>query len=126
MNKIITIAFSLMLISACGRNNDVCGTFEGTLPAASGPGIETTLTLNQNNTFELGLYYIGEEDGTFLERGNYTVDEGVIELQPKNGEPEYYQLAEDNDSVRRLDSMKQPITGELAEYYILRRTQICK
>ena len=126
MNKIFILGFSLLMISACGRNNNVCGTFEGTLPAASGPGIETTLILNQNRTFELGLYYIDEEEGTFLERGNYTVTGDVIEIQPQNDEPEYYQIASDGESVRRLDNMKQPITGELAGYYILKRTQYCK
>ena len=57
---------------------DYWGVYEGTLPAASSPGIKTTLTLNKDKTFTLRSEYIDEKDGIFNDKGTYTLDGNVL------------------------------------------------
>lgn len=53
------------------------GTFEGTLPCADCSGIETKLTLNEEDkTFVLETKYLGkEQDNEFKEEGNFEISE---------------------------------------------------
>ena len=45
----------------------------------------------------------------------------LLTLTPMDGQPEYYK-AEENQ-VRKLDADKQPVTGALAENYVLKKTE---
>ena len=53
--------------------------------------------------------------------GNYTVKGNLLTLRAKVGiglpAPEYYKVEENR--LRRLNAKKQPITGELADQYVL-------
>ena len=100
---------------------DYWGTYEGTLPAADCPGIRTTLTLNHDGTYKVHLKYI-DRDSEFDEKGAFTVKGNLLTLTPSDGgEPEYYKVGENH--VRRLDAEKQPVTGPLAENYVLQKTK---
>lgn len=127
MKKLYMIFAAVAMLAACATNNmpaDYCGTFQGTLPAASGPGIATTISLNGNNTYTEQMIYINEPDGIFNEQGTYSVMGNVIKLMPNNGMISYYQV--EDGQIRRLDSMKRPITGVLADNYILKKTSCCR
>ncbi len=50
------------------------GTYSGTLPCASCPGIETTLVLNGDKTYTMKEVYLEEKDGVFNSNGNFTFD----------------------------------------------------
>lgn len=100
---------------------DYLGTYEGTLPAADCPGIQTTLTLNPDGTYKVHLKYI-DRDSEFDEKGAFTIKGNLLTLTPSDGgQPEYYKVEENR--VRRLDAEKQPVTGPLAENYILQKTK---
>ncbi len=62
------------------------GTYTGTLPCASCPGIETTLTLNSDKTYEIKEVYQEEKDGKFDEKGSFLFDASgsFITLQEKD------------------------------------------
>jgi hypothetical protein len=46
----------------------------------------------------------------------------LLTLTPENGEGvEYYKVEENR--LRRLDADKQPVTGPLAENYVLKKTE---
>lgn len=90
-------------------------TYKGTLPAADGPGIETTLRLHNNGTFELKEKYI-DRDTKFDLKGNYTVSGNVLTLNDKRGDM-YFQI--EQNQLRRLDSNRKPVTGNMANRYIL-------
>ena len=93
---------------------DYLGVYKGTLPAADCPGIETTLTL------ALHLKYI-DRDSEFDEKGAFTVKENLLTLTPsEGGQPQYYKVEENR--LRRLDAEKQPVTGALADNYVLQKT----
>lgn len=51
---------------------DWAGTYAGTLPCASCPGIETQLTLNNDKTYTLESNYLEEKDGKFTDKGTFT------------------------------------------------------
>lgn len=103
---------------------DYQGTYTGTLPAADGPGIEVTLKLKPDGIYEQHLKYI-DRDSEFDEKGGYRVTENLLTLTPADGgQPEYYKVEENR--LRRLDSRKQPVTGALADHYVLTKKTTSK
>lgn len=96
---------------------DYQGTYKGTFPAADCPGINIVLTLNKDNTYQMTMDYI-DRNSTFDEKGTYKVDGNMLTLSGDDGE-QYYKVEENR--LVRLDADKQPITGELANMYILRK-----
>ena len=138
MKKILVMASACLLFSACGSSDsskapesaktnitdthnaanslDYLGTYVGTLPAADGPGIATTLTLKADSTFTLRLVYI-DRDSAFDDKGPYTLEGNLLTLKTQDGESQYYKVEENR--LRRLDMDKQEITGALADNYIL-------
>lgn len=101
---------------------DYCGIYEGTLPAADCPGIKTKLTINKNGTFSLHSEYIDKKDGIFDENGNYSVEGNILTLKQNDGQTSYYKIEE--GKIRMLNTEKQPITGQLAENYVLKQTKV--
>ena len=99
---------------------DYLGVYKGTLPAADCPGIETTLTLAPDGSYALHLKYI-DRDSEFDEKGTYKVKGNLLTLPPMDGQPEYYKVEE--NQVRKLNADKQPVTGALAENYVLKKTE---
>ncbi len=51
---------------------DWAGAYEGVLPCADCPGIETRLTLNRDGGFELSSLYIGRQKAPLLARGQFS------------------------------------------------------
>lgn len=99
---------------------DYLGTYEGSLPAADCPGIRTTLTLEEGGTYDLHRKYVDRE-AEFDERGSYTVEGNLLTLtRPDNDGRTYYKVEENR--LRMLDAEKNPVTGVLAERYILQKT----
>lgn len=101
------------------------GTYTGTLPCASCSGIETTLKLNPDLTFELTQLYLdvneGEED-SFTEKGTFTWGEkGTnITLNLEDG-TSMYKITE--DAIIALDADGKVVEGELAKHYILKKVE---
>lgn len=135
-NKLMILA-AVLAMAACGGNAqrrtangaapdghtaqtslDYEGTYVGTFPAADCPGIETTLRLKRDGTYALHQKYI-DRDAEFDENGTYTVQDNLLTLA---GEQHSYYKIEEN-RLRRLDAAKQPVTGALADHYILTKKQ---
>jgi len=135
MNKIfyiITITALLIGLCACSPNQPVndekasendpdwVGTYTGVIPAAAGPGINVTIILNSDSTYEAQYQYIGRPDGEFTVNGTYKwdVDTNLITLDTVNIPP-YYHVGENR--LVQLDMEGSPITGTLADDYVLRK-----
>ena len=97
---------------------DYQGIYKGTLPAADCPGIEATLTINQDSTFTLKYVYI-DRNSSFEDKGTYTIEGSVLTTKGEDGAITYYKVGE--GQVSMLDAEKQPVTGPLAEHYILKK-----
>ena len=101
---------------------DYCGIYEGILPAADCPGIKTVLTLNKDYTFSLHSEYIDRKDAIFDDKGTFSVDGNTLTLKQDDGTTNYYKVEEGR--IRMLDMDKQPITGALADHYVLKQTKV--
>lgn len=104
------------------RNSlDWAGTYVGTLPCADCPGIQTTIFLFENGDFEI------EEN--YLERSFMRQDKGTFEWNDagdvitlrgiEDSNPRLFKVAE--NQIIQLDIEGKPITGNLAEAFILRK-----
>lgn len=144
-NKVMILAAAITLV-ACGGNQqkkavsekvkadavkvdmhdaesslDYQGTYTGVFPAADCPGIDMRLTLKKDGTYSLHMKYL-DRDSEFDEKGAFTVKENLLTLTPsEGGQPQYYKVEENR--LRRLDADKQPVTGPLAENYVLKKTE---
>ena len=132
-NKVMILAAAITLV-ACGGNQqkkavsekvkadavkvdmhdaesslDYQGTYTGVFPAADCPGIDS-----------LHMKYL-DRDSEFDEKGAYKVKGNLLTLTPMDGQPEYYKVEE--NQVRKLNADKQPVTGALAENYVLKKTE---
>lgn len=101
---------------------DYYGEYKGTTPAADCPGIEHTLRLNKDHTFTLQMIYLERKDGEFNESGTFSVEGNIATLTTKTGEESYYKIEEGRVVMLKAD--KQPVTGDLAEYYILKQEKV--
>ena len=79
---------------------DYFGEYKGTIPAADCPGIE----------------------GEFNETGTFKVEGNILTATSKNGEKSYYKVEEGRIVI--LDADKQPITGALADMYVLKQEKV--
>ena len=77
----------------------IAGTYEGTLPAADGPGIKTIVTLNADSTYQITQDYMGRK-------------KDVLDAAT------FYKVKDDNNIVL-TDSLGNEPEGETAKFYVL-------
>lgn len=99
------------------RNSlDWAGTYSGTMPCASCPGIKTKITLNNDDSYQKTVEYLESNDKPETTNGTFTwsADGSKITLE------EFQFLVGENQLIS-LDAEGKQITGELAEHYILKK-----
>ena len=101
---------------------DYFGEYKGTNPAADCPGIEVTLIFNKDRTYTQKYIYLERKDGEFNETGTFKVEGNILTATSKNGEKSYYKVEEGRIVI--LDADKQPITGALADMYVLKQEKV--
>ncbi|HRO07792.1 MAG TPA: copper resistance protein NlpE N-terminal domain-containing protein [Saprospiraceae bacterium] len=99
------------------------GSYYGILPCADCEGIETELTLNNDNTYSLTSKYMGKEkeladtiSGKFAWEGNNIKLDGI-----EPGTRSAYFKIEENQ-VKYLDLEGKEVAGELAPFYTMKKT----
>lgn len=97
---------------------DWAGTYSGTIPCASCPGINTHITLNADGTFEKSEEYLEEKDGVFDTKGTFVwlADGSSVTL-----DEQVYRVGE--NELIMLDAAGNVVEGDLAENYILKKTE---
>lgn len=103
------------------RNSlDYHGTYEGTLPTASGEGMKVTIQLSGDN-YTRTVEYIGQSTDTKVEeKGKYTWNsEGNTITLVNADKPNQYFVSE--NQITHLDMDGKRITGNLADMYILKK-----
>lgn len=99
----------------------IAGTYEGTLPAADGPGIKTIVTLNVDSTYQISQNYLGrKKDVLDAASGVFKVLDGKVLMlvRPSSGEHTFYKVKDDNNIVL-TDSLGNEPEGETAKFYVL-------
>jgi len=100
---------------------DWAGIYSGVLPCASCPGIETTVTLHADGSYQLSLLYIDRSATPHVSTGMFSWDtEGrTITLEAGSDEAQQYQVGE--NLLFHLDRDGRRIEGDLAHHYILHK-----
>ena len=104
------------------KTEDIGGVYAGLLPCADCPGIETTLTINPDNSFEISQVYIDRDSVPFISSGKITKgDKDNIWVFKNRYNETFYQF---EDSVLiMLNKDKERIKGLLEEHYILKKKE---
>ena len=111
MNRLFYTALTALALAGCSPKSEICGTYNGLLPAADGPGIDMTLQLNANNTFVNKLVYVGQKDGTFYEKGTYDINGSIIKLDGRDFRVDHVNFMFKSVSLQDMDltNSGQPI-----------------
>jgi len=98
---------------------DWAGEYKGVIPCADCEGIETSLTLNMDNSYQLSTTYLGKDATPFKQQGSFEWDAkgSVIRLLNQHDGPALYKVGE--NQLFQLDIEGQLITGDLANNYKL-------
>jgi uncharacterized lipoprotein NlpE involved in copper resistance len=97
---------------------DWAGVYTGTIPSASGSGINVLMKLNKDNTYELTYDYIDRPASSFTFTGSFSWDNmgNNIHIEIADA-PSYYRVGE--NKLIQLDMEGKLITGKLADNYVL-------
>jgi uncharacterized lipoprotein NlpE involved in copper resistance len=97
------------------------GTYKGTLPCADCEGIATEITLNKDNSYLIKTTYLGKENKTTVEKGNFIWNDlgSIVTLTGIKNKPNKYIVGE--NKLIQLDIDGNKITGSLADKYILKK-----
>ena len=98
----------------------VAGIYEGTFPAADGPGIKTKLTIKADSTYQMEQNYVDQKDGHDEASGVFKVLEGNVLVRPSSGEHTFYKV-KDANSIVMTDSVGNEPEGETAKFYVLKK-----
>ena len=92
------------------------GTFSGTLPCADCPGIDTTLALNPDGTYEINQTYQDSDGAAIRMDGTWTVeaDDRQIRLDPNSkSEQDSLFAITSQQEITQLDSEGKPAESGL-------------
>ena len=95
------------------------GTYEGTLPCADCPGIQTTITLSDANTFTLTSEYL-ERNTTIEDKGELMWHDNGSVIHLKGKETDVKLKVGENQLIY-LDQDGNEIDGPLKEHYVLKK-----
>lgn len=100
---------------------DWAGEYKGVVPCADCEGIETSLTLNMDQSYQLSTIYLGKDATAFQQQGQFEWDANgsVIRLLNQKDGPALYKVGE--NQLFQLDIQGQVISGDLAENYKLKK-----
>lgn len=99
---------------------DWAGTYQALMPCADCEAILTTLTLNEDGSYEFKRLFVGEDGALFDDRGRFSWSEDGKRIMLDIGDAPAAYIVQENRIVQ-LDMSGQPITGNLAERYILHK-----
>ncbi|PRZ00125.1 copper resistance protein NlpE N-terminal domain-containing protein [Marinilabilia salmonicolor] len=100
----------------------ISGVYEGLLPCADCPGIETTLTINPDNSFEISQVYIDRDSVPFISSGKITKgDKDNIWVFKNRYNETFYQF--EDSALIMLNKDQERIQGLLEEHYILKKKE---
>ena len=102
---------------------DWAGVYEGTTPCLDCDGIETTLRLKSDETFELSQNHLGKPEGEndFQYTGNFTWKENGSEVVIETNDKTLEFKIEENQ-VRIMNIEGDVVDDELADFYVLEKT----
>jgi copper homeostasis protein (lipoprotein) len=84
---------SVIINSGCCKAN-LSGTYEGTLPCADCPGLQTLITLNPDGTFYMEEFYLERSDEPIITEGEWLLDGDILIFTVNDYDFEYKLISE--------------------------------
>lgn len=81
---IVVISLAAIISGGC-KKSEMSGTYEGTLPAADGPGLQTIITLDSDGTFHMEETFIESDTDTRITDGKWVLDGDIITFTVEEG-----------------------------------------
>lgn len=102
--------------------DDMAGTYAGLLPCADCPGIETTITVNPDNSYEITQVYSEKDSVPFISSGfiKKGEKENIWVFKSRYNET-FYQF--EDSLLRMLSNNQQEIDKLLKQHYILKKKE---
>jgi uncharacterized lipoprotein NlpE involved in copper resistance len=130
MKRILLVVFFVLLsinffscetVNRNLKNSSVwAGVYAGIVPAADSEGIDTTVTLSSDGTYEVYFYYVGKSTDVFIHTGTFKLsDDGNTVILDTEELAPFYRIGE--NTLTQLDMDGKIITGDLAGNYVLKR-----
>lgn len=94
------------------------GTYSGILPCASCSGIETEISLNNDQTYVLTQEYLDKQN-VFTSKGKFTWQNNNIQLEDSASKDSKIIFKVEEGRLRKLDTQGNQIEGAMADNYIL-------
>jgi uncharacterized lipoprotein NlpE involved in copper resistance len=122
---VLTAAVLVPVFAACAAPlgpAEVEGTYWGIVPCADCEGIETRISLEKSGAYMRQTRYLGDEEGKWFEdAGSFSLEGRILTLQGmlERSAPPYYAIGK--DTLTQLDMEGNPITGEFADNYVLKK-----
>lgn len=102
--------------------NDITGIYTGVLPCADCPGIETTITVHQDNSYEKTQVYTQKDSVPFISAGIIKKGEDDNTWVFKSRYNETFYQYEDS-ALKLLDINRKEIDSLLEQHYILKKKE---
>ena len=90
---IVLISLAAVISFGCS-NSKLSGTYEGTLPAADCPGLQTLITFNSDGTFYMEETYLESDVKPVITNGKWALDADIITLTAGENKFEYKLISE--------------------------------
>lgn len=98
------------------------GTYQSLLPCADCEAILTTLTLEEDGSYQIKRLYVGQDNLLFDTTGRFTWSEDGSRIQLDIGDAPDTYVVQENRLVQ-LDLDGEGISGELADRYVLHKVE---
>ena len=90
---IVVISLVAVISFGCSKSK-LSGTYEGTLPCADCPGLQTLITFNSDGTFHMEETYLESDVETRITNGKWTLNGDIITFTAGDYRFEYKLISE--------------------------------
>ena len=90
---IVVISLTALISFGCSKSK-LSGTYEGTLPAADCPGLQTLITFNSDGTFYMEETYLERDDKPTITNGKWVLNGDIITFTTGDYKFEYKLISE--------------------------------
>jgi len=114
---IIVISLTSVISISCAKSK-LSGTYEGTLPAADGPGLQTLIAFNSDGTFHMEETFLEKDVEPRITNGKWVLNGDIITFTAGDYKFEYKLISE--KEIRWAPDGKE-ITGTNLNWSLLKK-----
>jgi hypothetical protein len=90
---VVMISLTVVISFGCNKSK-LSGTYEGTLPCADCPGLQTLITFNSDGTFYMEETYLESDVGPSITTGKWVLNGAIIAFTAGDYKFEYKLISE--------------------------------